>query len=206
MSEKYFVFIDVDGTLLQIKSMFSFLKFHWTRETYGPITGRIKYWQYWRRCQKLYQHSGRRELINIDYYQQFAGLTPGELKRSADVWWQAMKQQYGGKLINPVCAELIKKHQGQGAEIVLVSGSCGPLLSGLKDELSISHLLSSQLVLDQGKYTGQVEGQAMIGVGKSKAIEEFIHLQQSPVNLEACYAYGDHFSDIPMLEMTGNNL
>jgi phosphoserine phosphatase len=54
-----------------------------------------------------------------------------------------------------------------------------------------------------GRYTGEVV-RPMIGEGKREAVLALLRDHPGGVDPRECYAYGDHPSDLPMLECVGN--
>lgn len=72
----------------------------------------------------------------------------------------------------------------------------------LAQDLGVEHLLVTQLEVLGGSFTGEVVGMPAIGEGKRLLVQRF--LQHHQVDPAQCYAYGDHLSDLPMLELVGH--
>ena len=70
------------------------------------------------------------------------------------------------------------------------------------EELGVAHILATQLEVRGGRYTGRIEPPQVIGEGKRTVIQRF--LDDRRVDPSRCYAYGDHSSDLPMLESVGH--
>jgi phosphoserine phosphatase len=62
--------------------------------------------------------------------------------------------------------------------------------------------LGTRSVVEDGVYTGDLDGPFCYGPGKVEAIEELA--KWSGYELGQCYAYSDSASDLPMLEAVGH--
>jgi len=98
--------------------------------------------------------------------------------------------------------EIIQKHQKQGLEIVLLSGSMEFLAKLFAKELNIPHYRANRLETINGIFTGKVEepfvwGESKINAAKKLTLDNNWDLQNS-------YVYTDHFSDIPLLKIVNH--
>ncbi len=203
MINTYLAFFDVDGTVIDTKSMFSFLKYYWQNipSNIGASVN-FKYYAYLIKVIILQKLGCSRQHINEKYYQHFAGKNKDEIMLLGKMWWErisASKLVYNHKVINE-----IRFHQQSGAAVVLVSGSMEACVNPIAEELGIRHCLVTSLENNNGIYTGKINGIPNIGNGKVKKIKEFIEKNYKDVDLSKCFAYGDHESDISMLEYVGN--
>jgi HAD superfamily hydrolase (TIGR01490 family) len=109
------------------------------------------------------------------------------------------------ELINPmVYAEavaLFDEHHGAGRDVVIVSSSGEEVVGPIGEMLGVDHVIATRMVVEDGKYTGEIEFYAY-GEGKAVAIRELA--EQRGYDLGACWAYSDSFTDLPMLEAVGN--
>lgn len=196
-----FAFFDVDGTLLKFKSMLSFHEFYTQNKFPGCRICNDIYTAFERLRFKWYRWQYvERKILNLKYYQLFKGRKVAEIEKKINTWYQQVNQDRS-IFIEPV-VEILRQHRIKGIEPVLVSGSFMELLQPIVTELELKYCLATRLEQKNGKYTGKISGLQMIGEGKAKAIKHF--LEQWNMDAEACYAYGDHFSDVPMLLMVGN--
>src|SRR3546814_15438352 len=69
-------------------------------------------------------------------------------------------------------------------------------------ELNVVHVLANNLEVTSGKYSGNILPPQTIGDGKREAIVGFLKEWKS--NPNDCYGYGDHISDLPLLEIVGD--
>lgn len=196
---KYAVFFDVDGTLISIKSMISFLQFYYRKHSTFKWIGEIKYRLYDAKLRKLEKKDIPREILNQQYYKLFQGIPLARLQSTALAWFEYIQLQ--NIYLSHVVTEL-RKHQRKGGVIVFVSGSFKECLSPLAECLNVKHILATQLETKQGVCTGNIFSPQTIGKGKAIAMQYF--LNQYEIDAEHCYAYGDHISDLPMLESVGH--
>jgi phosphoserine phosphatase len=97
--------------------------------------------------------------------------------------------------------QVLRSLQAKGVFPVFVSGALVEILEPFASDLGVSHILATRLVKWSNTYTGKLLPPQMIGVGKREAIERFMKIHQA--RPEDCYAFGDHKSDLPMLECVG---
>lgn len=103
----------------------------------------------------------------------------------------------------PRILERLHWHRSQGHVTVLVSGSVRYMLEPVVADLGIAHLLCSDLEEGpDGLLTGKTSGRLCMGDHKRRLVNQLI--QEVDVDLGASYAYGDHHSDLPLLEMVGH--
>ncbi|MCD6048471.1 MAG: hypothetical protein K0S08_2118 [Gammaproteobacteria bacterium] len=198
---KYYAFFDVDGTLLKGTPMLDFLKFFYQQcYSTSPTIGKLVHCKYLAKAWIVKKLTNSREKLNQIYYQCYQNQQVNFIKELGQTWYTKLKQteDYCHKKI----IDELKWHQDQGAEIVFVSGSFDVCLEPLANDLQVKHLLCTELLQSDGKYTGAIKD-SLIGSGKARAIEHFLSAQNF-TSFNVCYAYGDHISDLPMLKLVGN--
>ncbi|GAA1467901.1 HAD-IB family hydrolase [Nocardiopsis exhalans] len=187
-------FFDVDETLIPVKSMFDFLAFRLAelghpRSTYEEAATQLR---------ELAASGARREEVNRAYYRLYRGASEQELKASGERWFAARAAAPGFLLNGSVLA--LREHLANGDHVVLLSGSFAPCLEPLAAALGATAFRGTRPVVADGLLTGDVE-RPMIGVAKGDAVREYA--SQHGIDLERSHAYGDHLSDLPMLEAVG---
>ncbi len=109
------------------------------------------------------------------------------------------------ELIDPmVYAEavtLFDEHHAAGLDVVLVSSSGEEVVGPIGDMLGVNHVVATRMVVEDGKYTGEIAFYAY-GEGKAVAMRELA--EQRGYDLSQCWAYSDSVTDRPMLEAVGN--
>lgn len=193
---KRYAFFDVDETLINEKSMFSILeetskKFPWVNSIL------IK-----RKLQRLRSTGVERGVVNRAFYKEFCGLSKAEIQKIAEAYIRNRLESEQGFIITSVI-QVFEEYRQNGFEPVFVSGSALDFIQPLARHLRVQHSLATRLTCDaEGKYTGEIEGEPMIGQEKRRAVLEFILQHEvDPLN---CAAFGDHLSDLPFLEITGD--
>jgi len=105
--------------------------------------------------------------------------------------------------IAPRILERVQEHQGAGHTLVLVSASLRYMLNPVIKDLGFHHLLCTDLdIADNGLLSGKTDGPICIDQHKRVAVKNLAH--QKDIHLDLSHAYGNHHSDIPMLETVGN--
>lgn len=104
-------------------------------------------------------------------------------------------------LVFAEAAELIADHRHCGRDVVVVSASGEEIVAPIARALGATHAMATRMVVEDGKYTGEVAFYCY-GEGKAAAVRELAVHEGYP--LEHCYAYSDSITDLPMLEAVGN--
>jgi len=103
----------------------------------------------------------------------------------------------------PRIMERVREHQKAGHTLVLVSASLRYMLVPVIKDLGFQNLLCTDLeIAGDGRLTGKTEGPICIDQHKRVAVKKLA--QEKDIYLDQSYAYGNHHSDIPMLEAVGN--
>lgn len=103
----------------------------------------------------------------------------------------------------PGARRRIHWHIEQGHRVFLVSGTPAPLAQAIAREIHRAvEVLATELVSVGGRFTGAINGAAMCGIEKARAIarlgaERRLHLQD-------CFGYGDSLADRWMLSRVGH--
>lgn len=182
-------FFDVDETVLAAKSMFAFLR-HWSgadsEQTYTELSA-------------LAAAGAPREDVNRAYYRRFAGVRLADLLTSGDAWYERYREGPTAFVAATVAA--LAEHRARGDAVVLVSGSFQPCLRRLADDVGAEAVLCTEPLVDgDGRLTGEVV-QPLIGGAKAAAARKLMRARGwSPA---ACFAYGDHVSDLALLSAVG---
>jgi HAD superfamily hydrolase (TIGR01490 family) len=193
---KPYAFFDVDGTLINLKSMFSFLDFLQADSFKSFLIPNFE--------RKLAEFKVRsrsilgREDLNRAYYRILAGALESDLDSLGAAWFRSESRK--AHFYNEDALALLRERQLSG-DVVLVSGSFSSLLHPLAQELGVNTVLCAPLEIQNGRLTGELTGAPMIGQGKAEAIQSF--LRQKSAAAEPCHAFGDDISDLPMLLSVG---
>ncbi|CAB3774507.1 HAD family hydrolase [Paraburkholderia humisilvae] len=195
-SGKKVAFFDVDETLITEKSMFTFMQYHYSRRYH--ISGKIRYLVFIFWIKFLARLGTSREAVNRIYYRTYRGTSIHHLDKLGREWF-AERSKRPGFFISDITTEL-KGLQQSGYLVALVSGSFRPCLEPIAEQLNADFVLCTELENNEGTLSGRVLQQT-IGKGKSRVVQEL--LRKLDANADDCTAYGDHISDLPMLELVG---
>ena len=196
----YYAFFDVDETILRQKTMLTFLSFFCRKKhRLAFITGPLRYFCFKAKIH-FYKTIKSREFLNMLYYQFYKNVSCQLLNRLSVDWYTNIQKQKN--LFNEKVVQEIKKHQEQGAGIVLISGSFFPCLTPIQKTLKADYVIGTNLEKINDCLTGKIILPQTIGDGKAEMIQSF--LKDKRINLKDCFAYGDHISDLPMLFIVGN--
>jgi HAD superfamily hydrolase (TIGR01490 family) len=202
MKEKEFnlpsiAFFDVDETLINSKSMFSFLKFHLIKT--HPLSGNTRFNIIWKLVKIMALIGVKRENINRLYYRIYAGESYEHLQKLGLEWYETVSADNDFYLTNTVSR--LNELKNTGVYIVLVSGSFRPCLEPIAAHLGADEILCGELEIMNDQITGKMTQQA-IGHHKSLLSQKMmLELGVLPKN---CYAFGDHISDLDLLNSVGN--
>ncbi|MER7574337.1 HAD-IB family hydrolase [Streptomyces sp. NPDC126514] len=194
MRRRTAAFFDVDGTVINVTSMFRFLEFRLAAEGHPPSA-----YRYERQRLKAMTAAGvPRAETNRAYFASYAGADARAVAALAEQWFRAELDQ--GAFFNDQVVAALRGHQRAGDLVVLVSGSFRACLAPIARHLDADIVVCSDPETAYGVYTGQVE-RPMIGEAKADAVRTLG--TTGGLDLAASTAYGDHGSDLPLLRMTG---
>jgi HAD superfamily hydrolase (TIGR01490 family) len=104
-------------------------------------------------------------------------------------------------LVYDEAVQLIEDHQAAGRDVIIVSTSGSEVVEPIGEMLGVDHVIATKLEEVDGHYTGEIEYYAYAGY-KAKAMKQLA--DERGYDLEACYAYSDSITDVPMLESVGH--
>jgi HAD superfamily hydrolase (TIGR01490 family) len=162
---------------------------------------------------------GRRDMIKAAYAQlifRIGGADDQQMARIRDAvaqlckGWRAEQvrqivNETLHELIDPYvyaeAAALIVEHRAAGRDVVLVSSSGDEMVRPIGELLGISDVIATRMVVEDGRYTGEVDFYAA-GPNKAVAVRELA--AERSYDLAHSYAYSDSISDTPLLETVGH--
>ena len=102
----------------------------------------------------------------------------------------------------PQAVELLTRHKRAGREVYISSSSPQDFLALLAEGLGIDGVVGTRAAIEDGVYTGELEGEMCHGPEKARRVAELA--AERGIDLERSYAYSDSVNDLPMLELVGN--
>lgn len=195
--QKKVAFFDVDETLLNCKSMFSFLKFY-IQNKY-PSNSTSVFEEYTKKIQVKVTQRLPREELNIFFYSLWKDFNQKEVREIAKSWYQENKQKEGFFIEQNI--EFLRSKRSEGYLIAAVSGSTYDILHAFIQEFEFDAYFFSEPEVKNGIYTGMLINNPMIGQYKAEAVTTF--MEKENIDANNCIAVADHESDIPMLKCVG---
>lgn len=188
-------FFDVDETLVSIKTMFDFYDYFLAALGHSPAEQdelRAK-------ARDLLRPGLPREQGNRLFYQRFAGHKAAEVAEIGARWFADHLER--GGLFHQDVLDALRAHHDDGLLTVLVSGSFPGPLDPVARHVGADLTLCTDLEVRDGVYTGELVS-GMIGAAKADAARGLI--ARTGVPAADCHAYGDHMSDVGLLELVGH--
>jgi HAD superfamily hydrolase (TIGR01490 family) len=105
------------------------------------------------------------------------------------------------KLWQGTC-EIAKAHLDKGEEVWLVTAAPQDMADIIASRLGLTGALGSKACIENGMYTGALEGKLLHGIEKALAIKDLA--KNHGFDLEDCYSYSDSHNDIPLLQAVGH--
>ena len=98
--------------------------------------------------------------------------------------------------------ELAKEHLSSGDEVWLVTASPEDFANLIAERLGFTGAIGTKAEINDGKYTGNLNGKLLHGKEKAIAITELTKARG--INLQDCFAYSDSHNDMPLLSAVGH--
>jgi len=188
-------FFDFDETLLDTESSRLGFKYLWERRLISRgfilkvLTAHFFYKRHWISDEKM-------AMILIKFYRN---RDPVEFQQSAATFYQDCLKPY----LAPNILARVNKHRCQGHHLILISGSVRYMLAPVAEDLGFDHLLCTDLEIGREcLLTGRAK--SPICLNSNKRILAEMLARKVNIDLASSYAYGNHQSDLPLLELIGN--
>ncbi|MFF4449332.1 HAD-IB family hydrolase [Streptomyces sp. NPDC001502] len=188
-------FFDVDETLITVKSMFRFLRFH-LRAQGAPDSA---YEEAAAHLRRRAAEGVPREVTNREYYGLYAGCSAEEVAAEGRAWFA--QELAAGGLFHPPALDALREHRSAGDRTVLVSGSFPACLDPVAAHVGADAVLCSRPEIKDGRYTGEL---TVAVIGDAKAVAAEADMRDTGADPADCHAYGDHASDLPLLTAVGH--
>ncbi len=140
-----------------------------------------------------------RTAFNNMFFGDFAGMDAST--EAKDAMATLVYDRYTAPRVFPAAVEAIAGLKREGYDVVLVTGSVDFVVEPLAKELGASRVIANVLEEESGKFTGRLVGPAVADDEKRVRIEAFA--EEAGYDLAGCAAYGDSYSDLPMLSCVG---
>ena len=104
--------------------------------------------------------------------------------------------------IAPHISDLIHAHRAEGRTVILMSGSLSILVQPFHEHFQTDLMVSHELEVVDGQFTGQRIGLHPYGENKAKLAEQLA--AEHGLDLSRSYAYGNHHTDAHKLALFGH--
>jgi HAD superfamily hydrolase (TIGR01490 family) len=183
---------DMDNTVLRVETGMSWVKFLYRRgELPRQMLAKAIYWQALYRLGALDMDAVFGKLI-----WGLRGEPEAEMIAKCDIWYR----DHIAPEVVPAARVAIEHHRRAGDLIVLATGSTQYAARPVARGIGIEHVLSSELEVDGGVFTGRA---AALCFGHHKVALAERWAERHGVDLTASYFYSDSYHDLPMLERVG---
>jgi len=189
------VFFDIDGTLVhgQTQKMLAKYLFKKNQLNFFLIL-KIYIWFIFFRLY-LIKDAGR---IMENSYKLVQGKNTFKIEKLLnDFFDKEVKDK-----IFPAARTIIERHRREGRKIILISNTIQPIVNLISKYLKVESGFGTKLEEKDGFYTGNIIDGIMYGERKAKFLKNLIG--KSKFDFDNSYAYSDHYSDLPVLEMVKN--
>ena len=185
---------DYDGTIIDGQSGSLFSRYLLSHGLISVRTGsRLLWWGVRYKLHLPYRQDEARELIFRDLG-----------RRGHDEALRIMRA-FHDEVLRPLyradaAAEVRRRHE-EGCVTLLISATFEEIARLAAEELGVDGFAATCMECDaSGAFTGKVAGEVVAGPGKCRAVERWADAHLGTGAWVIAYAYGDHFTDEPLLE------
>jgi HAD superfamily hydrolase (TIGR01490 family) len=104
--------------------------------------------------------------------------------------------------VYPQMLAVVREHQDSGRPCYIATAASQPAAEILAEALIMDGAMGTCWEIEDGVYTGRLDGPFAYGEGKAQRLREFA--AQQGIDLQQSWAYSDAASDLPMLEAVGH--
>ena len=116
--------------------------------------------------------------------------------------WTA--DEYLADMYRPDVIDVLEAHKRQGDRVVLVSTMFTDVLEAISQRLGADAWLGTALSFgSDGAANGRLDSKSCVGPRKLDFVRDYLSAHQTGQGLEACVAYADSGSDLPLLAAVG---
>ncbi|MDQ7074031.1 MAG: HAD family hydrolase [Gammaproteobacteria bacterium] len=153
---------------------------------------------YERENQRFYDayHDGS---LNINEFLRFAlqPLAKNSLE-TLQQWHRQFMQEKIEPLITSKSRDLLQQHREKGDYLLIITATNRFVTAPIAQHLGVDALLATDPEIQNGQYTGEVEGIPCFQEGKIHRLQAW--LKTNPHSLEGSYFYSDSHNDLPLLK------
>lgn len=194
MAASYF---DVDGTLVRTNLIHPTLYYLMHQRT--PMRSLQKLARAaFRTPQLVWAELQDRRMFNEMLFMAYEGISQDRLHLLADDAFDSVLKP----ALFPHAKDLVSRCRDEGQDVVIISGALDFLMTRLAKHLGATHVIANRLEIKDGYATGRLLRPVVAGPEKARLVRE--HAREHGHDLDACFAYSDSYSDVPMLSVVGH--
>jgi HAD superfamily hydrolase (TIGR01490 family) len=125
------------------------------------------------------------------------GREEAHVRADCQTWYERVIRRH----LRPAMAATVAAHRRAGHLPVMLTSATRYLAELVAADVGIEHLLVTQLLVADGRFTGEAVRPVCYGEGKTYWAERFAAAQG--VDLSLSYFYTDSITDLPVLERVG---
>ena len=118
-----------------------------------------------------------------------------------ELWSRLFRDTIAGWTF-PEAWDLVKAHQKMGHTVAIASSATRYQVDPIAEELGIEHVLSTRVMVRDGRLTGTVDGMTLWGTGKAQAVLDFA--RRHGIALTQSFGYANGNEDIAFLKTVGH--
>jgi HAD superfamily hydrolase (TIGR01490 family) len=139
--------------------------------------------------------------LDINEYVKFTlGPVLDKPIEELSVLHQEFMQSFIVPIILPKAEELIAHHKNLGDFCLIMSATNSFITRPIAEALAIDVNLATDLVVEAGRYTGEIDGIPCFQEGKVRKLKQWIELQDESFVVEESVFYSDSINDLPLLQ------
>ena len=185
-------FFDMDNTLLRVETGMSWVRFLRARgELSAQMVAKAIYWHALYKLAVLDMDTVFTRLV-----ESLRGDSEADMIAKCEIWYR----DHVVPEILPAALVALEHHRQAGHLVVLATGSTQYAARPVARGLGIEHVLSSELEVEGGVFTGRPAGFCF---GQHKVVLAERWAERHNVDLATSYFYSDSYNDLPMLERVG---
>ncbi|MEK4485496.1 HAD-IB family hydrolase [Psychrobacillus sp. FSL H8-0484] len=146
---------------------------------------------------KLYPNSKMKERSMQLYLEAFEGRSKTEMNVYFEELKVIMQKDFNSQVL-----ERLKQHQQDDIHILLVSGAYTQFLQRVTEGVSFHHIIGTDISYKENKVDTKTRVKHVNGTRKTESLLQALEGQE--IDWENSFAYGDSYSDLPVLELVGN--
>jgi HAD superfamily hydrolase (TIGR01490 family) len=107
-------------------------------------------------------------------------------------------------MINTPAVERLNEHLAKGDLVIFISATPNQVTAPIANFFNVDIVCGSKCLIENGIVTrAQYQNTLLIGHQKEQLLKEIL-VQRYNIDLKNSYAYGDHVTDLPLLNLVGN--